>query len=138
MLRNEESREFLTSPFSEAIWERMEMDYARKDTDGVRRLNQMGGRKSDGLKELRRVDRHSHGMQFPRNFSMGTRRGYWRSFVFPKIDLWAGRADGRGALRKALASCGVSNQVPKVNAGQIGSPNSNGVMRGKVRTPQRH
>ena len=67
ILRYEGSPEFFTIPFSAAIWERMTIDYVQKVTEGVRRLTQLGG-KSDGLKELKRLARHSQGWKPPHTF----------------------------------------------------------------------
>ena len=69
MTRYEESPEFFTIPFLAAIWERMTIDYVQKVTEGVSRLTQLGS-KSDGLKESKRLARHSQGWQFPHNFCM--------------------------------------------------------------------
>ena len=59
------------------------MDCIRKVTDGARRLAQMGS-KSDGVKETKRLARHSQGLETPHTLSMQSSKGYWRRYVWPK------------------------------------------------------
>lgn len=103
---------FFAVPFLEAIWGRMTIDYTHKVMEGARCLTQLG-RKSDGAKELKRLARHSDGRKYPHTFSMESIKGYRRRYVLPKIDLETGRAEYRGSLPEALASCVFQNQPLK-------------------------
>ena len=98
--------------FLAAIWERMAIDYTHKAMEGVRGLAKLGS-KSGGLKELKRLARHSEGWGYPHTFSMESGKGYWRRYVLPKIDLETARAEYRGALPKLSASFGLQNQPQK-------------------------
>lgn len=46
---------------------------------------------------------------------MESSKCYWGRFVFPKIDLETGRAVSCGALRKVLASFGITAPNPKAD-----------------------
>ena len=85
----------------------MTIDYVQKVTEGVMCPTQWGS-KIAGLKELKRMDRHSQGWKFPHTFCMESSKGYWRRYVIPEIDLETGRSEYRGALPKVLASFGVT------------------------------
>ena len=134
-----------TIPFSAAIWVRMTADYVQKVTEGARCLTQLGI-KSDGMKESKRLARHSQGWQFPHTLCMESSKGYWGRYVLPKTDLETGRAEYRGALPKVLASFGAMAGMttkppddtdfgkPKVKGrkcrGKGGKPNANTLTSG--------
>ena len=64
LLLTGESPEFFTVPASAAIWGRVAIDYINNVKEGVRFLTQMGS-KSDGLKDSKRLARHSQEWQPP-------------------------------------------------------------------------
>ena len=127
ILRYKESPEFFTIPFLAAIWGRMTVEYVRNATEGVRRLTQLGI-KSDGLKELKRLARHSQGWQLPLTFCVESSKGYRRRYVFPRIDLETGRAEYRGAIPKSLASSGVTSGARGGQPSRWRSSETEGIM----------